>query len=219
MMSSKSRWPKNNGLPLLPQESWYTTQSCPPPPSIVTIAWISVTMAWNAHSTPVPPVTRQPLDMLHIIVWQPNVISVIDGDIPTTYAIFKSVVDVMSQGMWQITVQSTLCLGQKLATLMHVPTQRTMISTPLWMMNKQLRYVEPEAQMYEGGNVTIFFLSHVFFLVSVICHPYFRFAPQYEEVDHYLLAFTPVHIFSFVPPTLVLNLLTRLSFLCLLLLQ
>ena len=38
--------------------------------------------------------------------------------------------------------------------------------------------------------VTIFFLSHVFFLVSVVCHPYFRFTPQYEKTNHYLLAFT-----------------------------
>ena len=39
--------------------------------------------------------------------------------------------------------------------------------------------------------VTIFFLSHVFFLVTIVQHPYFCFAPLHEETDHYLLAFPP----------------------------
>ena len=38
-------------------------------------------------------------------------------------------------------------------------------------------------------NVTIFFLSHVFFLVSIVQYPYFCFAPSHEEIHHYLLAF------------------------------
>ena len=37
--------------------------------------------------------------------------------------------------------------------------------------------------------VTISFLSHVFFLISVIRRPYFSFAPSYQETDRYLLAF------------------------------
>ena len=41
------------------------------------------------------------------------------------------------------------------------------------------------------GNVTIFFLSHVFFLVSVVHQPYFHFTPLHEETNHYLLAFLP----------------------------
>ena len=43
--------------------------------------------------------------------------------------------------------------------------------------------------MYEGGIVTISFLSHVFFLISVVRCPYFSFAPSYQETDRYLLAF------------------------------
>ena len=39
------------------------------------------------------------------------------------------------------------------------------------------------------GNVTISFLFHVFFLISVVRHPYFSFAPSYQEIDLYLLAF------------------------------
>ena len=37
--------------------------------------------------------------------------------------------------------------------------------------------------------VTSSFLSHVFFLISVVRCPYFSFAPSYREIDLYLLAF------------------------------
>ena len=49
--------------------------------------------------------------------------------------------------------------------------------------------VEPGARLYEGGNVTISFLYHVFFLVSVVRRPYFSFAPSHIVTDLYLLAF------------------------------
>ena len=45
--------------------------------------------------------------------------------------------------------------------------------------------------------VTIFFLSHVFFLVSVVQYLYFHFAPSHEETHHYLLAF-PLYSSSFI---------------------
>ena len=54
---------------------------------------------------------------------------------------------------------------------------------------KEVKRIKPGAQMYQGGNVTISFLSHVFFLVSVVHRPYFHFSPLHEEVDLYLLAF------------------------------
>ena len=50
-----------------------------------------------------------------------------------------------------------------------------------------------EVQMAIGHvpvvHVTISFLSHVFFLVYVVQRPYFSFAPSYQEIDLYLLAF------------------------------
>ena len=149
--------------------------------------------------TPVHHVIRQPQNMLLIIVWKSNVISVIDGDILTMCATFKSVEDVMAKDMWQIIVQSTPCLNQQLAAFMEGPTWRTTISTPLWMMNERLRYVEPGAQMYKGGNVTTFFLCLIFFLLTVVHCPYFSFAPQYKETEHYLLAFP-----SYSSPLLIL---------------
>ena len=47
--------------------------------------------------------------------------------------------------------------------------------------------------------VTIHFLSFVFFLISVVQHPYIHFAPLHEETDHYLLTFGPSSNFLFVP--------------------
>ena len=40
-----------------------------------------------------PFLSSRPQDTLLIIVWRPNVISVIDGNIPMMYAIFRSVAD------------------------------------------------------------------------------------------------------------------------------
>ena len=48
-------------------------------------------------------------------------------------------------------------------------------------------------------TVTISFLSHVFFLVTIVWYPYFPFAPLHEETNHYLLAF-PSYSSSFIIP-------------------
>ena len=88
-------------------------------------------------------------------------------------ATFRSAEDAMPQDMWSITAQSTLLPNQILNALKTGPTLMTMISMPLWMTTERVRDIEPGAQLYKGDNVTIFFLSHVFFLVSIVCHPYF----------------------------------------------
>ena len=125
-------------------------------------------------------------------------ITVIDEDTLTMSAIFRSVPNAMREDTWQITVQCIFYSHLKLKALMPDPTQRTITSIPLWMTNERLRYVEPGAQMYEGGNVMIIFLSHVFFLISIVCHPYFHFT-LHEEIDHYLLAFDPLSLSLFLP--------------------
>ena len=51
----------------------------------------------------------------------------------------------------------------------------------------------------QTNSVTISFLSHIFFLVSVVCHFYFHFAPLYEETDFYLLAFPSCSIPFIIP--------------------
>ena len=189
-MSSVSKSLKDNGSLPPPLESWSTTPAphCPTPS--VTFVQILVTMGSSALCTPVlQAVGNQHQVMQHIIVWQPNVISVIDGDTQTRSAIFRSVEDAMPQGMWLITAQSIHLPNPKLTILMEELILTTTTSTPLWMTTRELMCIKPGAQMYEGGNVTISFLTHVFFLISVVRHPYFSFAPFYKETNHYLLAF------------------------------
>ena len=199
MMSSASKAQKDNGSPPPPLESSSKTPTPTPPTPNVTFAQILVTTGSPAPCTPVPP-ARSPLwATWHIIVWQPNVISVIDGDTLTKFAIFESAEDVTPQDMWSITAQSTHLLNQELTTLMGEPIPMTMTSIPLWMKTKGVICVEPGARIYEGGNVTISFLSHVFFLISVVQRPYFSFAPSYKETDRYLLAL-PSHSSPLILP-------------------
>ena len=188
-MSSTSKLLKDNGSLPLPLESSFNALAPPPLTPNVMFAWISVTTAYTAQCTLVQRVERPPLAMQHIIVWRSNVISVFDGDILTASAILGSVEDVMPWDMWSMTVQSASLPNQILATLTMGHTLMMTTSTPLWMTTREVKYIEPGVQMYKGGNVTISFVSHVFFLVSVVHRPYFHFTPLHEEVDLYLLAF------------------------------
>ena len=189
MTPSGFRLQKANGLRRPPPESWYNTLVPAPPPPGAMFGQISVTMGSSAPCIAAPPVRRWPLVMLPIIVWRPNVISVIDGDTPRRNAISESAEGALTQAMWSITALSTRLTSQTLNQLMGEHTRTTMISTPLWMTTREMVCIEPGAQLYEGGNVTISFLYHVFFLVSVARCPYFSFAPSYMITDLYLLAF------------------------------
>ena len=199
MMSSISRLLRGSGSPPHPLRFLSNTRVHALPPPIATFAQILAITGSSAPCTSALPVGNQHRDMQHIIVWQPNVISVIDGDTLTTSAIFGSVEDVTPWDMWSITVQSTPLSNHTLNALTMGPTLTMTTSIPLWTMTKELRYIEPGARVYEGGNVTISFLSHIFFLVSIVCHSYFRFAPLYEETDSYLLAF-PSRSVPFIIP-------------------
>ena len=145
MMSSGSRLPKANGL--LPQhpESWSNTRALPPQIPAATFAQILVIMASSAPCTSVLPVERQPQVTQHIIVWQPNVVSVLGGDILMTSATFKSVGDVMPWDMWSLTVQSTHLPKQMFAALMGEHILTMMTSTPLWTTTEGMGPIEPEA--------------------------------------------------------------------------
>ena len=199
MIPSVSRSLRDSGSPPHPLVSLSNTHAHAPPPLTVTFALILAIMDFSAPCTSVPPVGNWHQDTLHIIVWQSNVISVFDGDILTTSATFGSVEDVTPWDMWSITAQLIPLPNHILTGLITGPTLKTMTSTPLWMTTEKVRNVEPGAQVYEGGNVTISFLSHVFFLVSIVCCPYFCFAPLYEETDLYLLAF-PSRSTPFIVP-------------------
>ena len=187
-MSSTSKLQKDNGSPPPLKSSSKTPAPTPPTPNVI-IAQISVTTGSPAPCTPVLPVGNPRRATQHIIVWRPSVISVIDGDTLTRFAIFGSVEDATPWDTWSITVQSIHLPSQKLATLMGGPTPMMMTSILSWMTTREMACIEPGARMYEGGNVTISFLFHVFFLISVVQHPYFSFSPSYQETNQYLLAF------------------------------
>ena len=198
-MSSGFRLPKANGLPPQCPESLSNALAPTPPTPNTTFAQILVTTGSSARCTSVLPAGKQHPVMQHIIVWRPNVISVVDGDTLMTFATFRSVEDATPWGMWSITAQSIHLPSQMFATLMEEPTLTMTTSTPLWMTTKGMVHIKPGTRVYKGGNVTIFFLSHIFFLVSVVQYPYFRFAPSHEEIHHYLLAF-PSYSSSFIVP-------------------
>ena len=116
-------------------------------------------------------------------------ISAVGGDTLMRYATSESAEDVTIRAMWSITALTTRLTSQTLDQLMGEPTQTMTISTPLWMTTREMICVEPGAQLYKGGNVTISFLYHVFFLISIVQRPYFSFALSYIVTDLYLLAF------------------------------
>ena len=198
-MSSISKSLRGSGSPPHPLRFLSNTRAHALPPPIATFAWISAITGTSAPCTSALPVGNQHQDMLHIIVWQPNVISVADGDTLMTSAIFGSVEDVTPWDMWSITVQSIPLPNHILNTLTMEPIPTMTTSIPLWMTTEKLRHIEPGAQVYEGGNVTISFLSLIFFLVSIVRHPYFCFAPLYEVTNFYLLAF-PSRSVPFIVP-------------------
>ena len=128
-----------------PHKSWSNIHVLPLPTPSVTFAQIMVTMASFAQCTPVQPVGRPHQAMWHIIVWRPNVISVIAGNIPMTSAIFRSAEDVTPRGMWLITAQSIHLSNLLLATLMEKSILMTMTSTPLWMTTRKIECIKPGA--------------------------------------------------------------------------
>ena len=142
-MSSVSKWLRDNGSPPFPLR--YLSNNCAhaPPPPDATFTQISAIMGSSAPCISVLPAGNQHQDMLHIIVWQPNVISVLDGDTLTTSAIFRSVEDAMPRDTWLITAQLTPLPNLTLNALTMGLTLMMMISTPLWMMTERIRYVKP----------------------------------------------------------------------------
>ena len=144
MMSSKFRLLKANGsLPQHPESSSNTLTPTPPTPN-ATFAQILVTTGSSAQCISVLPAEKQHLVTWHIIVWRPNVISVID-DIPTTFATIRSVEDATSQGMWSITAQSIHLPSQTFTTLMEELTLTMTTSAPLWMTTRGMVHIEPGA--------------------------------------------------------------------------
>ena len=189
MTPSISRSPRDSGSHPHPPVSWSNTPTRAPLPPSATFVQIQVTMDSSVPCIAAPPARRQLLATLPIIVWRPNVISALDGDTLMRYATSGSVEDVTIRATWSITALTTRLTSLTLDRLMGEPTRTTTISTPLWMITRGMVCIEPGAQLYEGGNVMISFLYHVFFLISIVRRPYFSFAPSHSVTDLYLLAF------------------------------
>ena len=168
MTPSGSRSPKDNGSRPHPPASWFNTPAPALLPPGATFVRIQVTMDSSALCIAAPPARRQLLATLPIIVWRPNVISVVGGDTLTRYATSGSVEDATTQATWSITALTTRLTSQTLDRLMGEPTRTTTISTPLWTTTREMECIEPGARLYEGGNVTISYLYHVFFLISIV---------------------------------------------------
>ena len=143
-MSSTSRLLKDNGSPCLPLRSLSNTRAPAPPIPNVTFARISVTMDSPAPCMSALPAGNWHQVTWHIIIWQPNVISVIDGDILMKFAIFGSVEDAMPQGMWSITARSIRLPSQTLKALMGEPIQTTTTSIPVTIY------------LHQGGYTSLF---------------------------------------------------------------
>ena len=144
-MSFESRSLKANGSPPPPLESWSNAYTPAPLTPNVTFAQVLVIMGSSVPCTPVLLVGKWPLVTLHIIVWRPSVISVIDGDILTKSVTSESVGGATPQGMWLITAQSTHLPNQKLVTLMEELILTTATSTPLWMTTREVMHIKPGA--------------------------------------------------------------------------
>ena len=199
MTPSVSRSPKDNGSRPHPPMSWFNTPTPARLPPDATFVRIQVTMDSSAPCITVPPVRRPLLATLPIIVWRPNVISAIGGDTLMRYATSESVEDATIRATWSITALTTRLTSQTLDRLMGEPTRTTTISTPLWTTTRGMECIEPGTRLYEGGNVMISYLYHVFFLISIVRRPYFSFAPSHIVTDLYLLAFpdySPLLLFS-----------------------
>ena len=189
MTPSISRSPRDNGSLPHPPISWFNTPARALLPPSAMFVRIQVTMDSSAPCIAAPPVRRQLLATLPIIVWRPNVISAVGGDTLTRYATSGSAEDATIRATWSITALTTHLTSQTLDRLMGEPTRTTTISTPLWMTTREMVCIEPGARLYEGGNVMISFLYHIFFLISIVRRPYFSFALSHSVTDLYLLAF------------------------------
>ena len=133
-----------------------------------------------------------------IFVPRPNVVSVINGGIPTNAAAVILAQLAMPGDISQLNICLMSLPLRRCTPSMEDMTMKTRNSKhPLWMnWSKGMICIEPGAQLYEGGNVMIQFLCHTFFLLSITQHPYPFLCPSVEVIDRYLLALGP-HVISF----------------------
>ena len=147
---------------------------------------ISVIIEKIAHSTSVPIVVNQPPDTPPLLVSLPNATFAVDGATPLASVQSKSAQFVVNMGMWWMTVR-----------LRHFPLNRQhifmQVPLPLNQVPSNGVLIEPGAQLYEGGNVTIFLLSHNLFLLVCLRRIHILFGMCKYDYVSLLLVVHPFH--------------------------
>ena len=162
----------------------------PPSPSAFSVT-ISVIIEKIAHFISVPIVVNQPPDIPPLLVSLPNATFVVDGAMLLASVRSEFAQFVVNMGMWQMTVR-----------LRRFPLNRqcifTQVPLPLTQVPSNGVLIEPGAQLYEGGNVMIFLLSHN--LLLVVCSLRVHILPGMCRYDYVLLLLVvhPFHSRMFV---------------------
>ena len=146
---------------------------------------ISAIIEKIAHSTSAPIVVNLPPDIPPLLVSLPNATFAVDGTMPLVSVRSESVEFVINMGMWQMIVR----LRRFPLNRQHIFTQ---VPLPLTQVPSNGVLIEPGAQLYEGGNVTIFLLFHNLFLLVCSRRIHILFGMcRYDHVSILLV----VHLF------------------------
>ena len=152
---------------------------------------ISVIIEKIARSTSVPIVVNWPPDTPPLLVSLPNATFAVDGVTPLTSVRSKSARFVVNMGMWWTTVR-----------LRRFPLNRQHIFTQGPLLLNQVPsngvLIEPGAQWYEGGNVTIFLLFHNLLLLIFSQRVHILFGMCRYDYVSLLLVVHPFHSCMFV---------------------
>ena len=114
----------------------------------------------------------------------PSATFVVDGDMPLVSAPFECAQFVINMDMWRTTV----LLRRFPLNRQHIFTQVPLLLSPVPSRGV---LIEPGAQWYKGGNVTIFLLFHnlLLFVFSRYVHVLFGMC-RYDYVSLLLVLFT-----------------------------
>ena len=147
---------------------------------------ISVIIEKIAHSTSAPIVVNLPPDTPPLLVSLPNATFAVNGATPIVSVRSESARFVINMGMWRMTVR-----------LRCFPLNRrrifTQVPLPLNQVLSNGVLIEPGAQLYEGGNVTIFLLSHNLFLLVCSRRIHILFGMCKYDYVSLLLVVHPFH--------------------------
>ena len=175
-------------LSLPPLESSTSLSAVDPhPPSLSAFGvMISVIIEKTAHSTSAPIVVNLPPDIPPLLVSLPNATFAVDGAMPLVSVQSESARFVVNMGMWRMIVR-----------LRHFPLNRqcifTQVPLPLTQVPSNGVLIEPGAQLYEGGNVTIFLLFHNLLLLVCSRHVHILFGMCRYDYVSLLLVVHPFH--------------------------